>query len=90
MCGIPCKMPRRIGNIHHGGTAGDNAAADIYVGQLVRALCQSLIQRVDSTHAPAVINPVSGFDDFDSLVRSLQFLFVCLLIAHEKFLPVFQ
>ena len=82
MPGVPDKVVSGVGHIKNSGTACQNTAADLDVGQVSHPLGQGLVQRVGGADAPAVIQPVAGLDHLYGPIGGFQFLLIFFLIAH--------
>ena len=70
----------RLGDLGH--PHGD-AAPDLYIGELILAGGESLVQGNGVVGAPGVVHPVAGSDHLDGLLGRGQLLLVHCLIIHE-------
>ena len=71
-CILTCKNSQRL---------HQDTAAQLDVCQFVGALCESLIQCVNGVGAPAVIYPVSGFDELTASSAETSF---CLYSSRKS------
>ena len=89
MPGIPAEVLSRVLPLKDCQGLYQNAAPQLYVRQLIGALCQRLIQRVRCGHAPSEIHPVPRADFPYRLIGGYQFLLVFLRKIHFRNPPVF-
>ena len=87
MPGVPAEMLTCILTCKNSQRLHQDTAAQLDVCQFVGALCESLIQCVNGVGAPAVIYPVSGFDELYRLICGDKLLFVFFTKIHLKYLP---
>ena len=74
--GVPAKMIGGIRNIENGGLPEHDPAADLDILKLRHAGGERLVQGYGMPHAPAVVDPVAGFNDLDRLFGNGQFFLI--------------
>ena len=79
---VPSKVVTGVIRLAYLGHPHGHAAVNLYVKQLVLTGSQRLIQRHRLITAPAIIHPVTGFDNLHRLIGSCQLLLIHFLYSH--------
>ena len=84
MPGVVDEVILGVGHVRDGGTAQQDGAPDLHVGELLGTGSQGLVQHVRRAGAPAIVHPVAGADDLDGLLRRGQLLTIHFLKVHDS------